>query len=299
MEHSITRRDFVKTAAAAAGTLAAAASAAREDSAGDGELLLGVQYRMLPQKMPDREKFALAKACGYQGVEAEPMADLEAAKIQAREAREAGTPIHSVTYGGWKALFSEPDAALVRQGLADFELALRQARAMDADVVLLVPARVGPTVRYGEAYERSQAGIRAALPLAEELGVTIAVENVWNNFLLSPLEFARYIDEFGSPRVKAYFDVGNIIKYGWAQDWILTLGERIVRLHWKDYDRKSNEWKALGEGSVDWPETRQALRDIGFRGFGTVEMKAGDEAYLRDICERMKAIGRGERPSAA
>ncbi|OPZ22774.1 MAG: fructoselysine 3-epimerase [candidate division BRC1 bacterium ADurb.BinA364] len=170
---------------------------------------------------------------------------------------------------------------------------------MDADVVLLVPARVGPTVRYGEAYERSQAGIRAALPLAEELGVTIAVENVWNNFLLSPLEFARYIDEFGSPRVKAYFDVGNIIKYGWAQDWILTLGERIVRLHWKDYDRKSNEWKALGEGSVDWPETRQALRDIGFRGFGTVEMKAGDEAYLRDICERMKAIGRGERPSAA
>ena len=94
------------------------------------------------------------------------------------------------------------------------------------------------------------------LPLARELKVVIAVEEVWNKFLLSPMEFARYVDEFDSPWLKAYFDVGNVVFYGFPQDWIRALGPRIVKVHLKDFqlDRPNGRfaWKNLGEGDIDW-----------------------------------------------
>ena len=128
----------------------------------------------------------------------------------------------------------------------------------------------------------------------------IGMEEVWNKFLLSPLEMARYVDEFESPWVKAYLDVGNMLFYGFPQDWIRTLGPRIVRVHVKDFklDRGKGQffWKNLGEGDVDWPEVRKALADVGYEGWVTTEISGGDAAYLKDVVARLRPLPR--RPEA-
>ena len=170
------------------------------------------------------------------------------------------------------------------------ETALRSAKALGADTVLLVPAIVNENVGYDDAYKRSQEHIRKLLPLAEQLGIVIAVENVWNKFLLSPLEFARYVDEFDSPWLKAYFDVGNVILYGYSQDWIRTLGKRTVKIHLKDFKRKGYQWTNLLEGDVNWKQVRLALQEVGYDGFLTPELRGGDKAYLTDLSERIDRI---------
>ena len=290
-DKTLERRDFLKLAATAAvGTglsgLSATAQAGRKNS----KLRKALQLGMLPKELSDAEKFKLAKKCGFDGIEGSPMADLEAARRRGTLAREAGVPIHSIVYGGWGAPFSEPDPKVIAKGLDGMETALRSAKALGAETVLLVPAVVKENVSYGDAYKRSQEHIRKLLPLAKELGVVIAVENVWNKFLLSPLEFARYVDEFDSPWLKAYFDVGNVIIYGYAQDWIRTLGQRIVKIHLKDFRRKGYQWTNLLEGDVNWQQVRQALDEIGYNGFKTTELRGGDEAYLTDLSGRINKI---------
>jgi hexulose-6-phosphate isomerase len=127
--------------------------------------------------------------------------------------------------------------------------------------------------------------------LAKELQVIIAVENVWNKFLLSPLEFAKYVDEFNDPWLKAYIDVGNMIQFGYAQDWLRTVGKRIVRIHLKDFRRKTNSFTPnLLEGDVNWPQVRMALEEIGYQGYLTPEIGGGDEAYLTDVVQRIDKI---------
>ena len=133
--------------------------------------------------------------------------------------------------------------------------------------MLLVPAVVSKEVSYDDAYRRSQAEIKKAIPVAEETGVRIAFENVWNNFLVSPLEAARYIDEFKSPTVCAHFDVGNVMRYGWPEQWIRILGPRIFKLDIKEYSltKMTDEGIYKGfdvpllEGDCDWPAVMKAL----------------------------------------
>jgi L-ribulose-5-phosphate 3-epimerase len=285
------RRNFLKLAATAAvGTrlldFSATAQAGRSNSRPRKALQLG----MLPKKLSDRDKFELAKKCGFDGIEGYPMADLDAAKQLGQLSRDVGVPIHSIVYGGWGAPFSDPNPEVIAKGMQGMETALRSAKALGAETVLLVPAIVTETVSYGDAYKRSQEHIRKLLPLAEDLGVTIAVENVWNKFLLSPLEFARYVDEFDNPRLKAYFDVGNVILFGYSQDWIRTLGKRIVKIHLKDFRRKGYQWTNLLEGDVNWKQVRIALDEIGYNGFMTTELHGGDEAYLKDLSARIDKI---------
>jgi L-ribulose-5-phosphate 3-epimerase len=254
------------------------------------KILKALQIGMLPKNLSDADKIKLAKECGFEGMEGSPMDDLDAARKLGIMAREAGVPIHSIVYGGWGAPFSDPDTKVVEKGLAGMETALRSAKALGAETVLLVPAIVTETVSYGDAYKRSQEHIRKLLPLAEQLGIIIAVENVWNKFLLSPLEFARYVDEFESPWLRAYFDVGNVIIYGYSQDWIRTLDKRIVKVHLKDFKRNGYQWTNLLEGDVNWKQVRRALDEVGYDGFVTTELSGGDKAYLTDLSERIDRI---------
>ncbi|MHC4677639.1 MAG: sugar phosphate isomerase/epimerase family protein [Planctomycetota bacterium] len=228
-KEAMERRDFLRYAATAAGVALAGRSPVSQARQGSAKLRKALQFGMLPKNLSDAEKFKLAKKCGFEGIEGSPMEDLDAARRLGELARRAGVPVHSIVYGGWGAPFSDPDPKVIDKGLAGMETALRSAKALGADAVLLVPAVLNENVGYGQAYKRSQEHIRKLLPLAEQLRVVIAVENVWNKFLLSPLEFARYVDEFESPWLRAYFDVGNVIIYGYAQDWIRTLGKRLVR----------------------------------------------------------------------
>lgn len=294
-EGRMERRKFLQvTAAAAVGAGLPGVATLAADIEKRPRLRKAVQLGMLPKQLSDAEKFKLAKKCGFEGVEAYPMSDLDAAHELGKLALEAGVPIHSIVFGGWHAPFSDPNPEVVEKGLKGMENALRCANAMGATVVLLVPAVVKENVSYGDAYKRSQKHIRKLIPLAKQMRVAIGIENVWNKFLLSPLEFARYVDEFESPWVRAYFDVGNVILFGYAQDWIRTLGKRIVRIHLKDFKRRGYQWTNLRDGDVNWREVRRAFDEIGYKGFMTTELGGGDETYLRDLVKRIDLIIAGE-----
>lgn len=290
MATDMTRRGFIGASLG----LAAAGLVGRSSASRDGrDWRKAVTWGMLPADLQPAERMALARACGFDGIEMPPVTVDEATALR-RAADDAGVELHSVIYGGWGSPLSSSDPAVVERGLSEVEAALRAARAYGATAVLLVPAVVNEGTRYADAYDRSQANVAKLLPVAAETGVVIAIEDVWNNFLLSPLEFARYVDEFESPWVRAYFDVANVVAFGWPEDWILTLGERIVKVHLKDFRRADRSWPALREGDVNWPRVRAALIEVGYEGYFTCELGGGDEAYLRDVSTRVDAILAGE-----
>jgi hexulose-6-phosphate isomerase len=289
-DRRIERRSFLKLTAAAA--IAPSVLTATTPSLGaekEKKLLKAVIIGMLPGKMSDAEKFRLAKKCGFDGIEARPMKDLKSAAEQAKIAREEGTPIHSLLYGWWPP-FINRDPKVVGKVIDEMRDALRCAKVMGADAVLLVPTRVTEDFSYQDAYKWSQEYVSRLIPTAEQTGVIVAVENVWNKFLLSPIEFARYLDELNSRWVKAYFDVGNVIIYGHAHHWIRTLGKRIVKIHLKDFKRRGYEWKNLLDGDVNWPQVRKALDEVGYSGYMTAELSGGGEDHLTDIAKRIDRI---------
>jgi L-ribulose-5-phosphate 3-epimerase len=286
------RRDFTKlTALSAAGLmLPPPASAATNDA-----LKKAVLISMLPKAMSYLDRFRLAKDVGFVGIEAQTVADQKEAEQIKEASDKAGIPIHSVmNMDHWKYPLSSADPAAVATSMKGMETSLRNAKLWGADAVLLVPAVVNPETSYRDAMVRSKAQIKKLIPLAKELGVVIAVEEVWNKFLLSPLEFADYVDSFKSPWVRAYCDVGNMVLFGYPQDWIRTLGKRILKFHLKDFHFETKKFVPLREGSIDWKEVRKAIGEIGFSGYLTVELPAGDEAYLREVSRRVDLILAGQ-----
>jgi L-ribulose-5-phosphate 3-epimerase len=282
------RRTFL--AASAAPLAAAAAPSALP-------IRKAVLHSMLPKSMPYADQFKLAKDAGFVQVECQTTPDqAEAEKIK-KASDAAGLPIHSVmNMAHWKYPLSSADPADVAKSREGMETSLHNAHLWGAQTVLLVPAVVNPQTSYKDAWTRSVAEIKKMIPLAEKLKVIIAVEEVWNKFLLSPIEFANYVDQFQSPWVRAYFDVGNVVISGYPQDWIRTLGNRIVKLHLKDFKfdkRRTAEWVPLREGEIDWKEVHKALAEIGYSGSATVELPGGDETYLREVSRRVDLILQG------
>jgi hexulose-6-phosphate isomerase len=192
----------------------------------------------------------------------------------------------------WDYPLSSSDPAVVEKSLSGMRTSLHNAKLWGADAVLLVPAVVNAQTSYRDAWTRSQQQIRTLIPLASELKVVIGIEEVWNKFLLSPLEMQRYVAEFNSPWIKTWFDTGNVLLYGYPQDWIRTLGKSIVKLHIKDFKREKDgyKWVNLGEGDTAWPEVRNALAEINYAGSAIVELEGGDEAYLRDVSRRIDRL---------
>src|SRR5687767_4028749 len=218
---------------------------------------------------------------------------LEAAKANGLEIPSVCCHTH------WAKPLSDANPETRKVGLEGLKLSLRDAKSYGATSVLLVPAVVDKQVSYADAYKRSQEEIRKAIPLSQELGVKIAIENVWNQFLLSPLEAARYVDEFNSPWVGWHFDIGNVINYGWPEQWIRILGPRIVKLHIKEFSRQRRDkeglWKGFdvpfGEGDNDWPAIMKALGEIGYNGWGIAEQPGGGSLEgLKDLSQRMDRI---------
>jgi L-ribulose-5-phosphate 3-epimerase len=285
------RRTFLQTMAAAA--LLPQAETPRRKA---------VLISMLDKELPYAARFRAARDAGFDAIEMQTIArEDEAAEVR-DAARAAGLRIHSVmNMDHWRFPLSSSDRDVVNRSVAGMETSLRNAARWGADTVLLVPAVVDATTSYGDAWTRSQQVIRERLlPLARELKVIVAVEEVWNKFLLSPLEFARYVDELDSPWLKAYFDVGNVVFYGYPQDWIRSLGPRIAKGHLKDFhlDRPNGRfaWTNLGDGDIDWRDVRRAFDDVGYRGYFTTEVAGGDTAYLRDLAGRVDRFLAGQKP---
>jgi hexulose-6-phosphate isomerase len=314
------RRTFLKSLAAVVGTAtpllaqqttakpAAAQGAAAKQMAPPNPAALkkSTLLSMLPRNLSYADRFAMAKEAGFEAIEIGTV-NAEPDAVQIRDAaKAAGLRIHSVMNSDhWRYPLSSSDPEVVNRCVKGMETSLHNAALWGADAVLLVPAVVDAKTSYRDAWTRSQKIIRERLiPMAKDLKVVIAVEEVWNKFLLSPLEFARYVDEFESPWVRAYFDVGNVVFYGFPQDWIRTLGSRIVKIHLKDFtvERSGGRfiWKALGEGDIDWPEVRSALAEVGYSGYITTELNSvSDVAALKEVSSRVDRIIAGEKPVAA
>ena len=184
----------------------------------------------------------------------------------------------------WGKPLSHNDAAVREQGMRGVKLALKDCAELGCERMLLVPGVVDKQTRYDDVYTRSQAAIKELASSAEQARCKIAVENVWNHFIMTPLEAAHFIDEINSPWVGWHFDIGNVITYGWPEQWIRILGKRILNLHIKEFSRKKSEseglWKGfaveLGEGDVGWPDVMKALDEIGYAGWGILEVPGGD-----------------------
>ena len=261
------------------------------------EIKKAIMYATVGVKGSVLEKFKMVKEAGFAGIE--PMSHMNQDEVlKARD--EAGLHIPSVCCSThWSENMASPDPAMRARALAGLKQTLQDAKKYGASSVLFISAVVSKEVSYADAYTRSQSELRKAIPLAEELGVKIAIENVWNNFLLSPLEAARYVDEFKSTAVGCHFDIGNVLRYGWPEQWIPVLGQRIQKLHIKEYSRKKMNEEGLYkgfnvqylEGDNDWPAIMKALDGIGYHGWGIAEQGGGDTPEgLKNLSDRMDKI---------
>ncbi len=287
MQPTVDRRDFMKSAAIAATaglTLGASAQAAPAKMRWKKAFMLGVS------EGPILPHFERLKEAGFEGVELLSPNKLDRDEVlKARD--KTGIVIHGVSGSKhWNDTLSDPDPAIVERGLKAIHQEIDDIKAYGGTTVLVVPAVVSPKVSYRDAYTRSQAAIKTLIPHAEKAGIKIAIEEVWNKFLLSSVEMARYIDEFQSPWVGAYFDVGNVVEYGYPEEWIRELGKRILKIHVKEYAKAKRFSYSLGEGEIHWPEVAKALVDVGYDGWITAEVGYGDVDKLKDVVARMDKV---------
>ncbi len=281
MNSKIDRRQFIRTG----GVLLAGAAAARSVPAQEagGRIRKAVGWGMIDRSLSVEDRFRLAKDVGFEGVEvsrhtreSEPDP-----KVLSRASEKVGIQIHGV----------------VNSSYPDLEAAIDDAATYSATTVLHV-ARTDPEIPYMENYRRTQAVIRGAIPYAEKKKVKILVENVWATFLIEPLTMARYVDELGSPWVKAYFDVGNVMRWGYPQHWIEVLGKRIDKIHLKEYSLKVAMREGMskgfdfpiGQGDINWARVREELKKIGFQDWATAEVPGGDRQKLADISAQMDRV---------
>lgn len=258
----------------------------------------GIMWGTVGLKGSVLEKMRAVKAAGFDGVEM--TSHLDQAEVRAARA-ETGLEITSVCGAHhWAKPLSHPDAKVRAEGLAALQQTLRDAKAYGANSILLVSGVVNPEVSFDDCWKRSIAQIRLAIPLAQELDVKISIENVWNNFITTEEVAVRYLDEINSPWVQWHFDTGNIIRYGDPIAWIKALGQRIMRVHIKEYSRDramrtGDVWQGfrapLLEGANNWPGIMKALDEIGYRNYLITEQGGGDTPEgLRDLCQRLEKI---------
>ncbi len=210
--------------------------------------------------------------------------------------KSVGIEVHSIMGGLlWKYPLTSPEKNVREKGIKVLEKGIKAASILGASALLVVPGVVTENVSYIEALERSKESLSRVVKLAEEMNVILAIENVGNRFLLSPLEMRDFVDSFNSDYVKAYFDVGNvlILRQGYPQDWIRILGKRIVKVHVKDYSERLRSVVHLFQGDVNWIEVIKALKEIGYNDYLTAELtpyRLFPEKMLRDTASSLKLL---------
>lgn len=296
---TLKRRSFVAASTAAAVALASTcektslAQEGIEHTTEPRKLLKTLKIGMIRAKGDLTTKFKVAKEAGFDGVE------LSAPGINVEEARKAAEETGLVIDGSvgathWKTTHSNSKAEVRAQALKDLEDAIVQTHAVGGHTVLLVVGH-GKDGTEQEVWDRSIENISKALPLCGELGMTIAIENVWNHFCYqhdgpndqSAEKFAKYVDEFNSPWVGMQFDIGNHWKYGDPAQWIRELGRRIVKFDIKGFDRGASKWADITEDDLPWADVRKAIDDIGFYGWIAAEVGGGDQARLEKVANQI------------
>ncbi len=279
------RRDVLKTAAAGAaalaGTLPAASAPAGQFT---GKIKKAVKFHMAAGNASVEDKFRMIGDLGFDGVETrvqlgDQHRDLIRSYAKARE--KTGLPIHGVIHS------SNPDLI----GAID------QAKYLGATSVLHV-VRYDRNIPYLENYEQTKEIIRRAVDHAEKQQIMILCENVWASHLIEPIGMARFVDSFDSPMVGIYFDVGNVVRWGWPQHWLQVIGKRAKKLDIKEYDlniamnegMRAGFRQPLGEGSIEWDKVRDELAKLDYQGWATAEVRGGDRERLAQIAAEMDRV---------
>ncbi|HBE67268.1 MAG TPA: xylose isomerase [Planctomycetaceae bacterium] len=239
------------------------------------------------------DKFRAAKEAGFDGVEMNSPGMKVDETLKAID--ESGIPVDgTVCSTHWNIRHTSADANTRKRAREDLSTAIKDTKAVGGHTVLLVVGK-GEDGPKEEIWERSIDSIREVLPLCAEHGITIAIENVWNQFMYehggpdnqNASEYVKYVDELDSPWVGMQFDIGNHWKYGSPAQWIRELGRRVVKLDIKGYSREKQNWAAITEGDLPWAEVRQALDDIGFHGWVAAEVGGGDLLHLQRVANQI------------
>ena len=257
----------------------------------------------VPAEVGFEEMFASLKRAGFDAVELNldaPGAGNHALSLETTEeelaniremSERAGLPVCSVSSSQWgnSTLGSKngsiPAAVLMKKQI-------ECARALGADGILVVPGGIGEDCSIAEAWQNVREQLESCRELIENGGVKVGLENVWNNFFLSPMEMAGLIDEMRMKNLGAYFDVGNVALLSYPEYWIEILEGRITRIHVKGFNRDNGKFCYLREGTIDWKKVMNRLRSIGYDGFITVELGARDDwkADLEQISSDLDKI---------
>jgi len=267
---------------------AAAAPAAKAVPA----LRKAIKYDMIAGDGSVLERFQLAKDCGFEGLELNSPYEIDRKSV-VEAAKQTGVVVHGVIDSvHWRDRFSDPDPKVRERGVVALRGAIADAKTYGASTVLVVPGAVRDAEKenFQQVWERSRAEIEKCLPDAKAAGVRIGIEVVWNDFIKTPEELVKYVDEFQDPVVGAYFDCSNMLKYGLpSAEWIRRLGARILKVDFKGYS-KSKGWVEIGEGDEDWPAVMEALAHVGYAGWFTAEVGSGGRDHLMDVSRRMDRI---------
>jgi L-ribulose-5-phosphate 3-epimerase len=293
MKSAIGRREFLKlgSGAMAVAALSPGASMTNEPSAKKRPIKKAMMYGTLSFPGTVLEQFRALKAAGFEGVE--PTSHMNQDEVL-KALEETGLKAASVCCSThWGKPLSHPDERMRREGREGLIHALKDANRYGATSVLLVPGVVTKQVSYDDCFKRSVAEIRKVVPIAEDMGVKIAIENVWNDFITKPEQAITFLDEINSPQVGWHFDIGNTLRYSPPETWIPVLGKRILKLHIKEYGKLTRFNVRFFEGDNNWPAIMKALDDAGYQGWGISEQpreQSKGAAALKDLSERMDRI---------
>lgn len=293
------RRSFLQATAASAVSASLLPTAFAAAAPAKRPIKIACKSGMVTTGKTILEKFEIAKAAGFDGIEpGSPMTEKDLAEMQAAIQKTGLVVPGLVSPKGGRQMGSS-DEALRKEGVELFKTSLRQSKALGGTTVLMYPGIVDEKQRYHEVYENLIRSTREVLPVAEETGIKIALENVWNNLFLSPLDAVRFVDTIDSPFCGWFFDIGNIARYGWPEHWVRALGKRIFKLDIKDYDSKKHMESGpragfdceIGDGDIDFAAVMKALDEVGYTGgWISAEVKGGDLARLTDIRQRVERV---------
>lgn len=296
------RRDFIKNAAIAAGALSLApaeflSGAAPAKKPSPAPLRKSIMWGTIGMEGSVLEKCKAVKAAGFDGIE--PNSHMDRNEIIDAMAQTGLVASSVCNSKHWSLLLSSTDPKVRKEGIDAQIHAMMDASLYGTDAVLLVPGRVDETTSYDDCWKRSTECIKELIPAARDLKVKICIENVWNNFLLSPMEARNYVDQFNSKWVKFYFDCGNVLKFGWPEQWVKILGDRIGRIHIKEFSRTLENTQGaykgfnvpLGDGEVNWKAVMAQVKSTYCGGWLTTEQgSSSSPEELADLCSRLERI---------
>jgi hexulose-6-phosphate isomerase len=291
MKQAMNRRDFIKLGGGVMATAALNPLAAAEAPAKKRTIKKAIMYATIGIKGTVLEQFRAVKNAGFKGVE--PMSHMNHDEVL-KALDETGLKPASVCCNThWGKPLSHPDENVRKEGLEGLLIALKDAKRYGATSVLLVPGRVTKDVSYDDCFTRSVAMIRKAVPTAQELGVKIAIENVWNDFITKPEQAMAFLSEINSDQVGWHFDIGNVLRYSAPETWIPVLGKRILKLHIKEYSQFKKFNVRFFEGDNNWAAIMKALDAVGYQGWGISEQpreQSKDAEAIMDLSSRMDRV---------